>query len=439
MAVLGDVEAAAPGGGFKGGKKVAGKRPASASAARKKPQSTATKPQPASRPQSAGGRVEPQTGPQFVARDYPDRTYGPAGRKPRKPAWAAATGSLHADARPAADAVGRLRSRLAHGRSSAFAECARFFGRNDDAEDRAWARRAVALELRQNRERTYLEALGGKVGGKPDARRGPEPKLTYVHAGRELDVPGLTKVPRLDAEREGATRAELARSHALERDGLRRRVDVTRLKARTAREEEERRLAQQAAICADLVSHAEHARDRRAKILDAAASPGLASRATTVAEVALARASGACARLAAYSPGDDAALTAKLRRQRPSSAPPRASPKKRREKPPTAKRIMRRPGTMKPVDDRCSCCRGWLHGGAVVIPEFGKATGSRRRDFCSYECAKEWNIVCGPVLHRHVRNTLIDLEAGRCVEVAHPPRYVAPGPRAYAAKGFRHT
>ena len=92
MAVLGDVEAAAPGGGFKGGKKVAGKRPASASAARKKPQSTATKPQPASRPQSAGGRVEPQTGPQFVARDYPDRTYGPAGRKPRKPAWAAATG-----------------------------------------------------------------------------------------------------------------------------------------------------------------------------------------------------------------------------------------------------------------------------------------------------------------------------------------------------------
>ena len=52
MAVLGDVEAAAPGGGFKGGKKVAGKRPASASAARKKPPSTATKPQPASRPQS---------------------------------------------------------------------------------------------------------------------------------------------------------------------------------------------------------------------------------------------------------------------------------------------------------------------------------------------------------------------------------------------------
>ena len=66
-----------------------------------------------------------------------------------------------------------------------------------------------------------------------------------------------------------------------------------------------------------------------------------------------------------------------------------------------------------------------------MIPEFGLVK-RKRRDFCSFECAKEWNVSVGPVLHRSVRNILIDLQAARPVEIPRPPRYRLPGPEVKA-------
>ena len=380
------------------------------------------------RPQSAPARVRALV--KQASSSGGDAAAPVARRGPASP------GALHSGARPSREPVERLRIRLAAGRVAAEAELERFFDAHARRADAAWASRAVTLEVRHAAETGYLDSLGGRVGG--GAAPPPSDGRFHFRCGTMvLPVPGLHKVAIHDAERTRSTREALGRSHGRDLAALGRRVEGARCRHRLGRDRETERLHQQCGIVEAHIARAEHLA-RRVANLGPGAALTLARATKAAAATSLARASSSCAFLASYTPADEPAVAAALRRaaadarsperQRPSSAPA-GRPTNRKI---AAGRASRRPGTARAVADGCACCRRSLGtGGAVVIPEFGLVK-RKRRDFCTYECAKEWNATCGPVLHRSVRNVLIDLQAGRPVELPKPPRYRIPGP---AVKG----
>ena len=128
-------------------------------------------------------------------------------------------------------------------------------------------------------------------------------------------------------------------------------------------------------------------------------------------DAAVARASLACAALNTYEPHK--------RVQRPQSARPARPASARADKnrltmrvggPRPASAPAKRPRSAKrPVTamNVCACCRNVLKE-AIRLPRdffFGKS----KTQFCSLACAKEWNHVIGPDMHRGYRDMLIDM------------------------------
>ena len=210
---------------------------------------------------------------------------------------------------------------------------------------------------------------------------------------------------------------ELKRQQAASKKALARRVETARSELKAASKAERLRLDEKQRQAKRHVANAESA--EHAKRQAKAAKGEILRRAADKAEEATARASAAVAALAGYDPQSETKrrpLSAP--RARPASAPATASPKKRGA---------RRPGTKVPSGPACGCCRGSLTAGAVDLPHDFCLGRTSQRDFCSWECAKAWNHVAGPPPHRFIRDALVDMKAGRFVEVD-ASRFRRPGP-----------
>lgn len=75
-----------------------------------------------------------------------------------------------------------------------------------------------------------------------------------------------------------------------------------------------------------------------------------------------------------------------------------------------------KPSTVYPVHI-CTWCGSGVKDVArlVFLPAVGGPIGTTPSHFCTWGCAKSYNMKYSPVMHKHTRDVLIDLEAGRLV------------------------
>jgi hypothetical protein len=57
----------------------------------------------------------------------------------------------------------------------------------------------------------------------------------------------------------------------------------------------------------------------------------------------------------------------------------------------------------------------------VYLPTVGGPIGLKPSLFCTWSCAKSWNLKYSPIMHRHTRDVLIDLEAGKLISPSESP------------------
>lgn len=74
-----------------------------------------------------------------------------------------------------------------------------------------------------------------------------------------------------------------------------------------------------------------------------------------------------------------------------------------------------------PVGYSCTWCGSTVPDVSrlVFLPTVGGPVGSSPSHYCTWSCAKSWNLRYSPVMHKHTRDVLIDLEAGKLIAESH--------------------